>query len=118
MKIKQVISDCQDLILELHGEFDALGSAGIRQELEAITLQTRPQLVFLDLQNVTFIDSSGVGAIVFLYKRLRENSRKLKITGAHGQPRELLELLRIHKAIPVALGSDANDNQKAAPCIG
>jgi anti-anti-sigma factor len=116
MKIKQVITDCQDLILELHGEFDALGSAGIRQELEAIALQTRPELVFLDLQNVTFIDSSGVGAIVFLYKRLRENSRKLKITGAHGQPRELLELLRIHKAIPVALGSDAAHSSKAAPC--
>lgn len=117
MKIKQMITDCQDLILELHGEFDALGSAGIRQELETIALQTRPELVFLDLQNVTFVDSSGVGAIVFLYKRLRENSRKLKITGAHGQPRELLELLRIHKAIPVALGSDAGDSSKGAPCL-
>jgi len=117
MKINQMITDCQDLILELHGEFDALGSAKIRQELEAIALQTKPELVFLDLQNVTFVDSSGVGAIVFLYKRLRENSRKLEITGAHGQPRELLELLRIHKAIPVAMGSDAGDSSKAAPCL-
>jgi hypothetical protein len=40
MKIKQVITDCQDLILELHGEFDALGSAEIRKELEPIALQT------------------------------------------------------------------------------
>jgi anti-anti-sigma factor len=117
MKIKQVITDCQDLILELHGEFDALGSAEIRKELEAIALQTRPELVFLDLQNVVFIDSSGVGAIVFLYKRLREHSRKLEITGAHGQPRELLELLRIHKAIPVALGSEVSRGAEAAPCV-
>jgi anti-anti-sigma factor len=118
MKINQMITDCQDLILELHGEFDALGSAEIRQELEAIALQTKPELVFLDLQNVTFVDSSGVGAIVFLYKRLRENSRKLKITGAHGQPRELLELLRIHKAIPVALGSEVVGGSEAASCVG
>lgn len=117
MKIEQIVTDCQDLILELHGEFDALGSSVIRQELEAVALQTRPELVFLDIQNVTFIDSSGVGAIVFLYKRLRENSRKMKITGAHGQPRELLELLRIHKAIPVALGSDVTRSSKAAPCV-
>lgn len=117
MKVKQLISDCQDLILELHGEFDAPGSAGIRSELENIALQTSPELVFLDLQNVTFIDSSGVGAIVFLYKRLRENSRKLKITGAHGQPRELLELLRIHKAIPVALGSEVGRDTGEASCV-
>ena len=117
MKINQMITDCQDLILELHGEFDALGSADIRQELEAIALQTKPELVFLDLQNVTFVDSSGVGAIVFLYKRLRENSRKLEITGAHGQPRELLELLRIHKAIPVALGSEVGRRGGEESCV-
>jgi anti-anti-sigma factor len=117
MKVEKIITDCEDLVLELHGEFDALGSAEIRHELEAVALQTSPQLVFLDLQNVVFIDSSGVGAIVFLYKRLKENDRQLKITGAHGQPRELLELLRIHKAIPVTLGSAVSASSEEASCV-
>ena len=117
MKIERIITACEDLIIELHGDFDALGSADIRPELEKLALQSSPEYVFLDLQNVSFIDSSGVGAIVFLYKRLKENDRKLRITGAHGQPRELLELLRIHKAIPVVLGRDENSISEKKSCV-
>jgi anti-anti-sigma factor len=106
MKTELIVTDCGDLIIELHGEFDALGSTEIRPTLEDLLQSAGPEYVFLDMQNVSFIDSSGVGAIVFLYKRLKENSRKLRISGAHGQPRELLELLRIHKAIPLVLGRD------------
>jgi len=36
MKIERIITECEDLIIELHGEFDALGSAEIRPELEAL----------------------------------------------------------------------------------
>jgi len=117
MKIEQTITECEDLVLELHGEFDAQGSAEIRSELEAVAVEVKPENVFLDLQNVVFIDSSGVGAIVFLYKRLKENSRKLQITGAHGQPRELLELLRVHKAIPVALGNERKGSAVEESCV-
>ena len=117
MKIERIITECEDLIIELHGEFDAMGSSEIRPELEKLAHQSKPEYVFLDLQNVSFIDSSGVGAIVFLYKRLKENYRKLRITGAHGQPRELLELLRIHKAIPVVLGRDENSMPEEKSCV-
>ena len=117
MKIERIITECKDLIIKLDGEFDALGSAEIRLELEKLAHQSSPEYVFLDLQNVSFIDSSGVGAIVFLYKRLKENQRKLRITGAHGQPRELLELLRIHKAIPVVFGNDENYISEEKSCI-
>ena len=116
MKLEKIVTDCGDLVVKLYGEFDALGSAGIRPDLEAIVLQGSPQQVFLDLQEVIFIDSSGVGAIVFLYKRLRENSRSLSITGAHGQPRELLELLRIHKAIPVNFAGSRRTSTEAVSC--
>ncbi len=108
MKIKRIITECGDLIIELDGEFDALGSSRIRPVLEKIASQSKPEYVFIDLKNVSFIDSSGVGAIVFLYKRLKENARKLSITHVSGQPRALLELLRIHKAIPVVLSKDEN----------
>ncbi len=116
MKLEQNVTACGDLILKLYGEFDAEGSAEIRPELEAVAAQNASKHVCLDLQEVVFIDSSGVGAIVFLYKRLRENGRQLAISGAHGQPRELLELLRIHKAIPVTHGG-AGGVAEAESCV-
>ena len=90
-----------DLVIALHGEFDALGTAAVRAGLERVATAEGPSLVVLDLSQVTFIDSSGVGAIVYLFKRLKALGRALELTGVHGQVRELLELLRVHKALPV-----------------
>ncbi len=103
MKFEQKIADCGDLIIELSGEFDALGSSKIRQVFNEVSTQPSPMVVFLDLTAVSFLDSSGIGSMVFLFKRLRQDGRSLVISGVHGQPRELLELLRIHKAIPTRL---------------
>jgi anti-anti-sigma factor len=49
----------------------------------------------LDLAKVTFIDSSGVGAIVFLYKRLAGQGRRLWVRGLAGQPLQLFRHLAL-----------------------
>lgn len=97
-----------DLIIELNGELDALGAVEIRPVLEDVVDEKQAENVSLDLSDVSFLDSSGIGAIVFLYKRLKTTGRNLELTGVRGQPRELMELLRIHKAIPVSWNSDVN----------
>lgn len=51
--------------------------------------------VVLDVSNVAFIDSSGVGGLVFLYKRLIAQGRRLEISGLSGQPRQLLDHLKL-----------------------
>ena len=51
--------------------------------------------VRLDLRGVDFIDSSGIGGIVFVLKRLRENSRNITLANVHGQPLRLLQHLRL-----------------------
>lgn len=104
MKLERKSNEKGSLIVDLEGELDAEGSSKIRKALENIALaDTADDIVFLDLFKVNFIDSSGIGTIVFLFKQLKENNRQLNIVGVHGQPREILELLRIHKAIPVEL---------------
>ncbi|WP_323795508.1 STAS domain-containing protein [Nisaea sp.] len=56
--------------------------------------------VRLDMSKTDFIDSSGIGAIVFLYKRLVMQSRTLELHGVNGQPRDLIAMLRLDRAIP------------------
>lgn len=51
--------------------------------------------VVLDMRNVEFIDSSGVGAIVFMYKRLLGRGKTLKLQTLGGQPLQLLTYLRL-----------------------
>ena len=104
MNIKYVDIPNGDLLIRLGGEMDAIGCTQARDELEQLG-DYSDKHILLDLSRVTFLDSSGVGAIVFLFKRLKEKNGTLEIVGAQGQPQELLHLLRINSAIPVQTGA-------------
>ena len=88
----------------LEGDFDAvaLSEGQLRPWLERLCEETEGD-IFLDLSGVNFLDSSGIGAMVFLFKRLKARNLGLEIVQPLGQPRQLLEMLRIHEAIPVQL---------------
>lgn len=101
MEIKRTITECGDLLIKLIGDLDALSVSEIRPEFESIAEDKQQQQIILDLEKVGFIDSSGIGAIVFLYKRLKADGRGLELMGARGQPKHLLELLRIHQVISI-----------------
>lgn len=99
MKLESINTCTGELIVTFFGELDALGCTHIRPELEAIAASKKSQHVTLDLSQVSFMDSSGIGAIVYLYKRLKAQGRVLDISGAQGQALELIELLRIDAVI-------------------
>lgn len=88
-----------DLFLALDGSLDALAVEILKPRFDVL-VQSHSDVV-LDLNKTDFIDSSGIGAIVFLFKRLREVNRKLSLVGVHGQPLELLNHLRINKTIDI-----------------
>jgi anti-anti-sigma factor len=89
-------------ICRISGELDAQGvsESGLQTILENLTEQWDGD-IDVDLQHVTFMDSSGVGALVFLFKRLSAAGRKLTIVGANGAPLRLIEMLRLDKSIPM-----------------
>ena len=105
MRLEHVNTTTGELIVTFYGELDALGCTHIRPELEAIVASKNSQRVTLNLREVSFIDSSGIGAIVYLYKRLKAQGRVLDISGARGQALELIELLRIDTVITLKSNS-------------
>ena len=101
MKIEFHATPQNDLAVSLQGEFDALACKQIRPEFELVANDSNRKNVILDLSQVTFLDSSGIGAIVFLFKRLRVQGYELTLSNVQGQPKELITLLRIDSAISV-----------------
>ena len=87
--------------VKLAGEFDAAGCRQVREQLEAVVDKCGNKMLSMDIRDVSFIDSSGIGAIVFLFKRIRAAGGDLRLTNVHSQPQELLTLLRVHEAITV-----------------
>ena len=99
-----------DMAIQLSGEMDALGTKQIQAQLEEIAEIRRSVSLVMDLGEVTFLDSSGVGALVFLFKRLRAEGGELTLVNVHGQPYELLHLLRVNNAIPINPDNESTMN--------
>lgn len=60
-----------EVTLALHGEVDVLNVDQVRVAVnEAISL--RPASVVVDLAELSFIDSTGLGALIFGFQRARE----------------------------------------------
>ena len=80
-------------VLTVDGDFDAAAARDLRPRIEGLALT--PGDVTVDMSSAEFIDSSGVGALVYLHKRLVAAGHRLKVVGLKGQPLELLTYLRL-----------------------
>ena len=58
---------------------------------------SKPSRVTVDLSALDLIDSSGVAALVKLYKGVRNTSGAMTISGARDQPLAIFKLLRMDK---------------------
>ena len=86
-------------VIRVKGPLDAAVAIDARTAFEAV-IDAGSGRVEIDMTETTFIDSSGVGAIVFIYKRLVVQGRAMTLHGLNGQPRDLIGLLRLDRTIP------------------
>lgn len=55
----------------LDGEIDHHSASIIRMSIDNTVLNRRPELLTLDFEKVTFMDSSGIGLVMGRYKLMR-----------------------------------------------
>lgn len=82
--------------LSIEGQLDAVSVSDIRPELEKL-VTSRPPVVEVDLAQLRMVDSSGIGALVSLYKRVRGQGGSVIIKGVRDQPLAIFRLLRLDK---------------------
>ena len=80
-------------IVQIKRDMDAAAMAEMKPMFEE--LADGVEGVCFDLGGVGFLDSSGVGGIVFVFKRLQKRSRQVTLTNVEGQPLRLLRQLRL-----------------------
>ena len=82
--------------LELEGALDALTAPEIRPIFDKVVADGRRR-VTVDIAKVTMIDSSGIGAIVSLFKRIKADGGQVLVVGAKDQPLAVLKLLKLDR---------------------
>jgi anti-sigma B factor antagonist len=84
--------------LRIEGELDAVTIPDLRPAIDALLAERHPRIV-VDLSGLRLIDSSGVGAVVFLYKKAKEYGGVVTVLGLRDQPLSIFKLLRLDRVL-------------------
>jgi anti-sigma B factor antagonist len=88
------IDQDSNTIFRVQGELDAISAPELRNELDRLVSDGRQEIT-VDLSDLKLIDSSGVGALVGLYKRVRAGGGAVRFVGVTAQPLVVFKLLRL-----------------------
>jgi anti-sigma B factor antagonist len=90
----------QTLVVELEGKtLDARTSKDFRREIEK-ELDSYKQVV-LDLSNLTFVDSSGLGTLLSCLRQVSSKGGDLKLCALTTQVRAVFQLVRMHRLFEI-----------------
>lgn len=78
-------------VLSLKGELDAYTAPTLEERIGALLTEERFEVV-LDLSETTFVDSSGLRAILTAQRRLRESGGNMRLRRPSEPVRRLLDI--------------------------
>ena len=95
--------------IELQGKFavvtinlaslDAANADKFKERMRLLGLSRNR--VVLDLRDVDFIDSTGVGALISTLKRIREAGGEMSLCASGPRVRGLLQMVRMHRIVDI-----------------
>jgi anti-sigma B factor antagonist len=80
----------------IRGSLDINSAPQLAEEIDKLVIG-KVKRVAVDLSGLDLIDSSGVAALVKLYKGVRGHGGHVEMTGARDQPLAIFKLLRMDK---------------------
>ena len=96
MSVK-IISSQQKMTAYLDGEIDHHNAAFIREEIDYEIMSSKPEVLKLDFDKVTFMDSSGIGLVMGRYRTLSLYGGKLIVSNLSPQLHRIMKLSGIEK---------------------
>ncbi len=93
-------------VVEVAGEIDLHWAPQLRAALIEASAAEKPCVV-VDLGEVSFLDSTGIGVLVGALKRAREKGGALGFCGVKGRVRRVFEVTGLVSALPIFESCDA-----------
>lgn len=87
-------------IIEPSGRLDITNVAKFRLDISTL-VALHPQAIVIDLKDITFMDSSGLGALVSALKTARSSQCELFICHLNDQVKMLFELTSMSKIFKI-----------------
>ena len=87
-------------VIRVQGELDLGGCTDLDLALKRAE-ESRAERIVVDLEELTFIDSSGMGALVEASRRSASNGNRLELTRGTGHPAKTLRMTGLDQALPL-----------------
>ncbi|MCK9216819.1 MAG: anti-sigma F factor antagonist [Firmicutes bacterium] len=88
------------LIIKLFGELDHHSSDYIREKIDAEIADKNFKKIIIDVGNLNFMDSSGIGVMIGRYKQITSKGGKLAIANLNPQIKRIYDVCGLKKIIP------------------
>jgi anti-sigma B factor antagonist len=105
MKINTEISDGISVLFIGEDRLDANNSEELKAELRRLCESGAKDMI-IDLKEIHFIDSSGLGALVSGYKNASSLHGSLKLSNLQTQVKSMFELTRLHRVFDIFTTTD------------
>ena len=93
-------------VLPLRGEIDLHVSPAVTQSLNAMT-EKKPERIVIDLSRATYIDSSGLAALILAMQKVEAYGGRFFLTGLHETMRSIFEISRLDQIFQILPDVDA-----------
>ena len=100
MKVSAKINR-DNLYIFLEGEIDQSVAGELRVKLDDYLNSVKVKNVILNMKELTFMDSTGVGLIMGRYKKLKQNNVSIFINEPNKQIDKVLKVSGLYSIIPL-----------------
>ena len=92
-------------ILKPKGRLDASTASEIQEKVKVLSKDKQINFV-IDMEEVNFIDSFGLGCLVASIRSVKKMGGEIKISSLQNQVRTIFELTRLHQLFEIFDNSD------------
>lgn len=89
------------IIAKVFGDIDAYHSADVKKEIREKMLNSDKDKVIIDLSEVDYIDSAGLGSLVAILKDARLNNKALYLMAPKQAVMRVFEMTRLDKVFSI-----------------
>ena len=87
-------------VLRLTGRLDAAAVKDLREHVNSVVKKNIKSIV-MDMSEVEFIDSSGLGSLVSCLRMINREEGDIRLASLQDQIRALIELTRLHRVFQI-----------------
>ena len=92
-------------VIDVVGEMDLYNAFKLKDVVRKM-IEKKIRRYVINLDQVPYIDSSGIGALLQVFADIKKNGLRLRITGVKGSVRKVIELTKLAQYFPIVADLD------------